>query len=85
MRWVRVPPVRTWETRLRNIRAVLSIGDGRRPLYAMRGPPPRTVRGGEGVPAAMWMLGAVVAVGLALEVWALCRVAADADDAMGLR
>lgn len=48
-------------------------------------PPPRTVRGGEGVPAAMWMLGAVVAVVLALEVWALCAVAARADDAMGER
>jgi len=33
----------------------------------------------------MWMLGAVVAVVLALEVWALCRVAAQADDAMGER
>lgn len=31
------------------------------------------------------VLGAVFAVVFALEVWALCRVAAQADDAMGER
>ena len=33
----------------------------------------------------MWVLGVVVAVVFALEVWALCVVAAQADDAMGER
>jgi len=33
----------------------------------------------------MLVLGAVVAVVFALEVWALCVVAAHADDAMGER
>lgn len=67
--------------------AVLSPLDGRRPLYAMRGPPPRTVQEMRVDSGLFWL--AVIGVGAALlaalEVWALCRVAAQADDAMGER